>query len=312
MDQQVHARTAEVGPLSSNWDRACELYAYIKGGTVNYGPNHAKFHNHSVTGRTFPGLYPQWGDVVNGEVQKVHLLGHSFGGNTVRMLAQLLANGTHGAPIQEVPDSHEVFQGGHENWIQSITTISRPNQGASLGSALTVIAFFDAKLDQFGIGRRATDESLVAYVKRVMVSSIFDGSTRDNCLYSLSVDGVNEENRWVQTLPGVYYYSYSVQGSFEARNLQFKKIALPQSSMLKLLQPFSLLLGGRYTMDTLGKPESWLTNDGAVNTASMVSSKLSLRGGDDAVVVVVEHIASEDVIRGREDAVQKVNSASST
>merc|ERR1711884_630307 len=29
-------RTAVVGPVSSNWDRAVELYAYIKGGIVDY------------------------------------------------------------------------------------------------------------------------------------------------------------------------------------------------------------------------------------------------------------------------------------
>ena len=31
-----------VGPLASNWDRACELYAYIKGGRVDYGAAHAR------------------------------------------------------------------------------------------------------------------------------------------------------------------------------------------------------------------------------------------------------------------------------
>ena len=29
--------TANVGPVSSNWDRAVELYYQIKGGQVNYG-----------------------------------------------------------------------------------------------------------------------------------------------------------------------------------------------------------------------------------------------------------------------------------
>ena len=34
--------TAAVGPVSSNWDRACELYAQINGGTVDYGAAHAE------------------------------------------------------------------------------------------------------------------------------------------------------------------------------------------------------------------------------------------------------------------------------
>jgi triacylglycerol lipase len=44
--------TACVGPFSSNWDRACELYAQIKGGTVFYGTNHSKKYGHDITGRT--------------------------------------------------------------------------------------------------------------------------------------------------------------------------------------------------------------------------------------------------------------------
>lgn len=39
-------RTAVVGPISSNWDRACELYAYLKGGRVDYGEAHAARFRH--------------------------------------------------------------------------------------------------------------------------------------------------------------------------------------------------------------------------------------------------------------------------
>lgn len=53
---------ATVGPVSSNWDRAVELYYFIKGGTVDYGAAHAKKHNHSRYGRTYPGIYSEWND----------------------------------------------------------------------------------------------------------------------------------------------------------------------------------------------------------------------------------------------------------
>lgn len=39
--------TATVGPIVSNWDRACELYAYIKGGRVDYGKIHSEKYGHS-------------------------------------------------------------------------------------------------------------------------------------------------------------------------------------------------------------------------------------------------------------------------
>src|SRR5882762_6112625 len=29
--------TGSMGPLSSNWDRACELFYFLKGGVVDYG-----------------------------------------------------------------------------------------------------------------------------------------------------------------------------------------------------------------------------------------------------------------------------------
>ena len=41
--------TASYGPLSSNWDRAVELYYYIKGGMVDYGAVHAMRHGHDLS-----------------------------------------------------------------------------------------------------------------------------------------------------------------------------------------------------------------------------------------------------------------------
>ncbi|DAZ95144.1 TPA: hypothetical protein N0F65_009853 [Lagenidium giganteum] len=298
--QGYEVYTAVVGPFSSNWDRACELYAYIKGGTVNYGPNHAKHHGHNVTGRTCPGLFPQWGEVVNGEVQKVHLVGHSMGGQTIRMLAQLLAHGSKGAPVEEDASSHPLFAGGHDDWVHSITTISTPNEGTTLGDGFNQLGdvaevavasifgalnmfgdskkqgFFDAKLDQWGLAKRKADESLIAYLKRVSSSSLYHGSIYDNCKYSLSTVGAVEENSWVTTLPNIYYYSFSTADTFESRNLLLKRIHLPRPfSMFAGLQPVATFIGSRFTVDKAHRPESWLQNDGAVNTASMRSDGIA-------------------------------------
>jgi hypothetical protein len=38
--------SAAIGPFSSNWDRACELYAFIKGGYVDYGLAHSEKYSH--------------------------------------------------------------------------------------------------------------------------------------------------------------------------------------------------------------------------------------------------------------------------
>ena len=91
--------TAVMGPFSSNWDRAVELFYQIKGGCVDYGALHSAANSHlerpkaiSHNGRTcYPGLYPAWD-----ASHPVHLVSHSMGGQTARMLVQMLA--ANGAP----------------------------------------------------------------------------------------------------------------------------------------------------------------------------------------------------------------------
>ena len=52
---------AGVGTVSSAWDRACELYAQLAGGTVDYGAAHSAQHNHARYGRTYDQpIITQW------------------------------------------------------------------------------------------------------------------------------------------------------------------------------------------------------------------------------------------------------------
>ncbi|TMW61515.1 hypothetical protein Poli38472_012706 [Pythium oligandrum] len=283
--------TAAVGPFSSNWDRACELYAQIKGGQVDYGANHAAKHGHARYGRTFPGLYPQWGNTTNGAVNKVHLIGHSMGGQTVRMLAQLLASGSKGAPVEESVMSHPLFAGG-KNWVHSITTIAAPNQGTLLGDGFSQIgdlvkslvigvfsvlgvgsdatsSIYDAKLDQWGLEAKGSSESLSAYINRIFASPVFAPGFKDICLWSLSTSGAAEENKWVKTLSNVYYYSYANVDTYAWVDILLRSIQLPNLlTMLLPLQPLGTFIGGRYGPNS-GFTESWQANDGVVNTYSM-------------------------------------------
>lgn len=283
--------TASIGPFSSNWDRACELYAQIKGGTVDYGANHAAKHGHDRYGRNYTGLYPEWGNTVNGAVNKVHLLGHSMGGQTIRMLAQMLEKGTTGAPVEEDSSSSTLFEGGH-SWVHSITTVATPNQGTTLADGISKIGdtvkdllitvlnvvgiagdeaslIYDAQLEQWGITDKQDGESLSTYLKRVFSSSIFDEGFEDVCLYSLSTTGAKEESTWVETLSNVYYYSYATIDTFETRDWLLRKISYPNVlTMLLPLDVTSIFIGGRYTVDTLGFSTDWQPNDGVVNTVS--------------------------------------------
>ena len=79
---------ASVGPMSSNWDRVCELYAQITGTRVDYGKAHSEKFNHSRYGRTYTKpMIEGWGEPdADGNIKKINLIGHSFGGATVRTL----------------------------------------------------------------------------------------------------------------------------------------------------------------------------------------------------------------------------------
>ena len=78
-----------VGPVSSAWDRACEMYACLTGKTVDYGKAHAEKYGHRRYGRTYETPLLEHFSAEH----KVHLVGHSFGGMTVRMFAHLMAFG---------------------------------------------------------------------------------------------------------------------------------------------------------------------------------------------------------------------------
>lgn len=71
--------------LLSNYDRAVELYYYIKGGRVDYGAAHAAKYGHERYGKHTK-------EFTKTETrQKVHLVGHSMGGQTIRQFRRITA-----------------------------------------------------------------------------------------------------------------------------------------------------------------------------------------------------------------------------
>ncbi|HZJ77194.1 MAG TPA: lipase, partial [Clostridia bacterium] len=126
---------ASVGPFSSAWDRACELYAQLSGTTVDYGVAHSQKFGHERFGRTYEQpLFEGWGQTdENDNLKKVNLYGHSFGGATVRLLTYLLENGCE-EEISATAESEisPLFTGGKGDLVFSVTTLASPHNGTTL------------------------------------------------------------------------------------------------------------------------------------------------------------------------------------
>ncbi|HEY1017155.1 MAG TPA: lipase [Herpetosiphonaceae bacterium] len=295
---QVH--TAAVGPFSSNWDRAAELYAQIAGGTVDYGAAHSAKHGHARFGRAFPGFYREWGSLdPAGQPRKIHLVGHSQGGQTVRVLAQLLAEGD-AAERAATPAAQlsPLFNATRKNWIHSVTTLATPHDGSALAIAINtllpflqqMVAFvaatagagnanlYDFKLDQWGLKRNA-GESFDSYANRVWNSGLWT-RTKDISAWDLSPDGAKELNSWVKAQPEIYYFSWSMEKTYEG---WLSGHHYPEITMNPLFSGTSLFLGS-YTRTQAGLvpiTSAWWQNDGVVNTISMNGPKV---GSTDRIV----------------------------
>ena len=103
----------DIGAMSSNHDRACEAFAQLYGIRTDYGAPHAAQCGHHRYGEDYTGkaLLPCWN-----AAHPVHIIGHSFGGNTGLALVSLLASDFWGI-------------GTSASWILSIATVCSPLRG---------------------------------------------------------------------------------------------------------------------------------------------------------------------------------------
>jgi triacylglycerol lipase len=271
--------SASLGPVSSNWDRACELFAYIRGGKTDYGAAHSARYGHARYGRDYPGVFPSWG-----QSSKVSLLCHSMGGQTARLLVQLLEEGSSAERSASPLDASPLFAGGHP-WVLGVITLCSPHDGTSLAlatdyssdpvkrSICSVLAMaspqYDPRLDQWGLARREGERS-DSYAQRLLADlSWLLGE--DSGYADLRPSGAARLNGWVVARPDVYYFSWAA-----CDTSQFQDLQLPDLDIQPLLVGSAFEMGRFLGTDgpwQIGR--DWRANDGTVNTISMDGPKLN-------------------------------------
>ncbi|MCM1115350.1 MAG: hypothetical protein NC397_07635 [Clostridium sp.] len=254
-EQGFDCYAASVDPQGSAWDRACELYAQLTGTVVDYGKEHSERCNHNRFGTDYTDkpLIDEWD-----AEHKINLLGHSFGGATVRMLADLMADGSEAE--QKATDEKELsdlFTGGKADWIYSIVALAAPHNGTTAYNAGD-----DTEEDTSGI------QNMMSNMVSKFTATKEDGRADfDYAAYDMYIDHALKLNEELQTLDNLYYFSYPCSSSVKNEDGTYSPNEdITESTFIKSaikMGKFTGVTEGGYVID-----ESWLENDGLVNTIS--------------------------------------------
>ncbi|CAA2985286.1 Phospholipase A(1) [Olea europaea subsp. europaea] len=276
----------DLGSLTSIYDRARELFYYLKGGQVDYGEEHSKACGHSQFGRTYrKGNYPGWD-----ENHPIHFVGHSAGAQVVRVLQQMLAD-----------KAFKGFENTSENWVLSITSLSgafngttrtyldgmQPEDGRSLTPIsllqlcrLGVIiydwfdipwlkAYYNFGFDHFNMSRKKVGIQGLVYN---LLRNNGPFATGDWILPDLTITGSIRLNSRIHTFPNTYYFSYATK-----RTRKIMGITVPSGIwgihpllFIRVLQMSQWQHPPDVTPPYKGyRDKDWWDNDGALNTISM-------------------------------------------
>ncbi len=221
---------ASVSGTASAWDRACELYAQLTGSVVDYGKAHSEYCGHERYGKDYTGkaLIPKW-DSEN----KINVLGHSFGGATIRVFATLMAKGNQAEIDATAADEiSPLFTGGKSDWIYSLTSLAAPHNGTTA----------------YGLENSMPDNT-------------------DTAAYDMFIDHALNLNDDMVTAENTYYFSIPCSATTKNSNGTYsadkKRMELMFQSSADEIGTLAGTTSGGYVVD-----ESWFENDGLVNTVS--------------------------------------------
>lgn len=282
-DNGYEAYAVSVGPVSSAWDRVCEIYAQLTGTVVDYGEAHSKEHNHARYGRSFEGN-PLMGEVWNMS-EPLNLIGHSFGGPASRLFASLMAYGDEAEIAATGEETSPLFKGGHSKAVHSVITLSGCHNGSQIANLIvdTVVPLFaiavmvnlmcafsdkpigfnsDLGLSHFGL----TPEGGTGRVKFSLKNIINFMKAKDNAGVDLTVGGSQELNEKIKMSPDTYYYSIS--GSVTEENEKGYQQQTHDTAPIFQMTTWMLMQSQGLTIDGIKMDKNWANNDGMVPLAS--------------------------------------------
>lgn len=276
--------TPSVSPLGSAWDRACELYANLTGTTVDYGVAHSKEKGHNRFGETFPeAMLPDWTPE-----RSIHLLGHSFGGPTMRMFVELLRNGSpEERAATPAGQLSPLFEGGHGDLVKSITSISGPFDGITFPHALPRLVdggltygipmvasiignigsgrVYDFQMSQWGI--TAVKEGVRFARDMLNMKAIRHfAKAKDNVFADIHIPQAAELNKKLSVPQEQYLFAVTGNGTKKGKNGNWVKAPI----MIFAFAPFAHSLGKfpDQTIAGVNITEGWRQNDGIVPVES--------------------------------------------
>ncbi len=280
--QGIESYAAAVGPLNSAWDRACELYAQLMGTVVDYGEAHSKAHNHDRYGFSYVGnalMDEPWN-----MKDKLNLVGHSFGGETIRLFTSLMTFGDDAEKAATGGNTSPLFTGGHDS-VHSCITLSSPHNGTQVANILydpeyplygvcllyNIIGstlgndfiVFSLQMSHFGLTPAQGQKRASFSIQKV--NAFYEAE--DNCYYDLTIRGARELNSQIKLSPNTYYYSYTTAATRAVGPNDTQIINKTVTPIFYISSAMMLASNGK-TYDGVTIEGNWAINDGIVPLAS--------------------------------------------
>lgn len=251
-----------VSPSGSAWDRACELYAELTGTVVDYGKEHSERCHHDRYGAD----YSKRPLMENFDESKIVLIGHSFGGATIRLFSEMLVNGS--SAEQAYTDEADIspfFKGGKADTIFAVVTLAAPSNGTTAYDMYEDPSFDVASIeipDKYVKAGNTMSKGTKAKT---------DGrSAEDYAAYDMHIDNADAMNKSITTFDNVYYFAYPCSTTVIDENGE----KVPNADITEKMFMRSAIIMSKYSGTTKGGiviDETWQSNDGLVNEVSAMA-----------------------------------------